>query len=221
MKNSRKISLLLVLAMILISLVLPMSASAAEVATLLEDNFNSYETVDALKAKWGIDTNSSTTITPASIAKGTGADNSTAFQLNRTTGTDWIMKHFTTVIADEGVLKATLKIKNDYKVVDGVTQYFDTFIAFGSKNNNGKFLPALFISGGVLYTGQNSAKYGTKVCEMANGEWYDIEFTYDVATKDFAITVSKDGEECGTASLVPPQGVGSMTAVETMRIQLW
>jgi len=217
----KKISFLLAITILLMNIVvLPISTSAATIATLLNDSFN-YADADAIKAVWGIDTNNSTTITPASIAKGTGADGTTAIQLNRTTGTDWIMKHFTTKIYDAGTVKGTFKMKNTYNVVDGQTKYFDTFIAFGSQNNNGKFLPAIYIKNGVLYAGANNTSASAQVCNISNDEWYDIEFTYNVATKEYSISVSSNGTQCGTASLTPTQGVGSMTAVETMRIQLW
>ena len=219
MKKTKKISLLLILAMIMSSLVLPMSSSAAT-GTLLTDNFDSYADVDAIKAKWGVDKNNSTTITPGSIEKGTGADGSTALQLNRTTGTDWIMKHFAVGIYNTGIIRASFKMKHDYKEIDGVPQYFSTFIALANKNNNGKHLPAVYIQDGVLYTGANN-RYTTKICDIENGKWYDISFDYDIVTKEINISASADGTECGSGTLTVTNGVTEMTNAETIRVQLW
>ena len=79
----------------------------------------------------------------------------------------------------------------------------------------------MYIHNGVLYTGQNSTKYGKRVCEMAKGEWYDVEFVYNITTTELTIKVNKDGEACGEVTTIPTQGITGMTVVDAMRVQLW
>jgi len=186
-------------------------------AVIFEDNFNRFETVDALKTIWL----KSAATDSASLSLGTGEDQSRAIKVTRTGASESVDAVLTQVV-EAGKFEATFNMMNDYTDEDGEdTARHTTVISFCDGKD--LYIPIIYINGAKAYTGVNKASTSNYLGDVVSGRWYEVKaqfnlnnWTYDISIFDGSNVYKREGN-----SVKAFGGATSMQKIDRFRLQTW
>ena len=191
----KKMSLLLAIAMLMTSFMLPVGVSA-QTAECINETFENYADNTALFKSWQNKSDHTKEVDALGTIDGRG----NVLKLETLGTNDTNGKKTTTLrraigyVINEGKMEISFSMMHDYNM-GGTTNdrnMTSRIDIMGTDRNYESWLPLLTINGAAhdLYVGDAKNAETDKVMNVVSGTWYDVKIIYDIATQDYELTIT-------------------------------